>query len=178
MAKDEEEERYTVKKHSKSNVQTLNEPVNTTIEVDKKEAQATSLLLAKEYLDDAFSHGHINFIPTAYHVGLYSSYKRKSLVFLSYFFYIVNISLALFERPSVPCLGVPYWITIIIEIVCLSYFIFRFCHEMLFTQLKSFWTDPSHVRYATILILTVIDIVIYTTIVESSRNQNHPAAIR
>ena len=74
----------------------------------QEEAHDTNFLLAKEYLDDALSNRHINFIPTAYNVKLYSCYKRKSLIFLCYFFYFLNVSLALFEKPNVPSLGVPY----------------------------------------------------------------------
>ena len=162
-----------------SNIQILEEGINHTNNEDvKEEAEESNFLLAKEYLDDAFSHRHINFIPTAYHVKLYACYKRKSLIFLCYFFYVVNISLALFERPNVPSIGVSYWITTIIEFVCLAFFIFRFCHELLFTDFKTFWKDTKHVMYASILILTSIDILTYTIIVETTGNENHSAAIR
>ena len=164
-----------------TNIQTVESgqvDLNNASDSAQEEAHDTNFLLAKEYLDDAFSNRHINFIPTAYNVKLYSCYKRKSLIFLCYFFYFLNVSLALFEKPNVPSLGVPYWITTIIEFVCLSFFIFRFCHELLFTDFKIFWKDTKHIMYASILILTAIDILTYTIIVETTGDENHAAAIR
>ena len=143
-----------------------------------QEPQETNFLLAKEYFDDALSNRHIDFQPTSYCVKLYSCYKRKDLIFLCYFFYLVNVSLALFEKPNVPSIGLPYWVTTIIEFVCLSFFIFRFCHELLFTDFKTFWKDTKHIMYASILLLTAIDILTYTIIVEVTGDQNHPAAVR
>ena len=62
-------------------------------------------------------------------------------MFLVYFCYAVLMALALFERPAVPGLRLPYWATVIVEFACVTFFIFRFCHEMCFTKFKSFWKD-------------------------------------
>ena len=127
VTKHNQNDRRILENNNGSNIQTVEDgSINTDPDIIQDEAQETNFLLAKEYLDDALSNRHITFIPTAYNVQLYSCYKRTSLIFLCYFFYLVNISLALFERPNVPSIGAPYWITTIIEFVCLSYFIFRF----------------------------------------------------
>ena len=176
MAKNHEDGSQILENNGGSNIQTVEGGfINSSPDNIPED---TNFLLAKEYFDDALSNMHINFIPTAYSVRLYSCYKRKSLIFLCYFFYIVNVSLALFEKPNVPSIGVSYWITTIIEFVCLSFFIFRFCHELLFTEFKTFWKDTKHIMYASILILTAIDILTYTIIVETTGDQNNSAAVR
>ena len=94
-----------------------------------------------------------------------------------YFSYLVLVSLALFERPAVPGLALPYWATITLEFACITFFIFRFCHEMCFTRFKSFWRDTKHVTCAAILTLTLVDIIAYTAVVETS-SIDAPGAIR
>ena len=176
-SKSTESNSRVIENNNGSSIQTLEDGYKNS-NSSHQEPQETNFLLAKEYFDDALSNRHIDFQPTSYCVKLYSCYKRKDLIFLCYFFYLVNVSLALFEKPNVPSIGLPYWVTTIIEFVCLSFFIFRFCHELLFTDFKTFWKDTKHIMYASILLLTAIDILTYTIIVEVTGDQNHPAAVR
>ena len=108
---------------------------------------------------------------------LYRLYKRPGFVLGVYFCHLVLVSLALFERPAVPGLALPYWATITAEFACITFFIFRFCHEMCFTRFKSFWRDTKHVTAAAILTLVVVDIVAYTVVVETA-SIDAPTAIR
>ena len=54
-----------------------------------------------------------------------------------------------------------------VEIFCLGFFLFRLAHEYLFSKKNVFWKDAKHIMILVILSLTVIDICIYTGLVES-----------
>ena len=55
---------------------------------------------------------------------------------------------------------------ILIEIFCLGFFMFRLAHEFLFSKKSVFWRDAKHIMLLVILGLTLIDICIYTGMVE------------
>jgi len=63
---------------------------------------------------------------------------------------------------------IPFYITVTLEILCVGFFMFRLAHEFLFSKKSMFWKDAKHIMILVILALTLIDICIYTGLVESS----------
>ena len=53
------------------------------------------------------------------------------------------------------------------EILCLGFLMFRLAHEYLFSKKSQFWRDAKHIMLLAILGLTILDIIIYTGLVES-----------
>ena len=144
---------------------------------DPDGGRRTRLNVASVYLEDAINHRHTDFIPTEYHARLYTWYKKPYFVFLLYLSYGVLMALALFEKPAMKGLKLPFWATVTVEFFCVAFFVFRFCHEMCFSKLRTFWHDTKHITCCTILVLTVVDIVIYTIVVETA-GEEHPYAVR
>ena len=95
------------------------------IEPSSGEEWRRRLLVASTYLDDVLSNRHVEFIPTESHVKIYQNFKKTIFVFLAYLSFILILCLSIFEEPSVPNWGIPYWATLIIKFLCLSFFIFR-----------------------------------------------------
>ena len=100
----------------------------------------------------------------------------------------IILSLAIFEEPAANAsfLPLPFYITVsrtlygipsnikfvfltqvTLEILCVGFFMFRLAHEFLFSKKSLFWKDAKHIMIIIILALTLIDICIYTGLVES-----------
>lgn len=125
------------------------------------------VLLAAAFLDDARTGTHMEFEPTVSAVNMYSSYKNRWVTMLLYLVLTVILGLAVFEPPAAEYLKLPYFITVVVEILCVAFFMFRLAHEFLFSKKTHFWRDAKHVMIITILGLTLVDICIYTGLYES-----------
>jgi len=127
------------------------------------------VLLAAAYLDDARSGIHMEFEPTVSAVNMYTTYKSWWFTGILYLALAVNLSLAIFEEPAanIKYLPLPFYITVTVEILCVGFFMFRLAHEFLFSKKSLFWKDAKHIMVIIILALTLIDICIYTGLVES-----------
>merc|ERR1712150_173718 len=70
------------------------------------------------------------------------------------------------------------WASISLEMLCISYFAIRLCHELLITDNKSFCKDLNHVIYATILLVTLLDIIAYTLLFMFLDIEKYPLILR
>jgi len=128
-------------------------------------ARYNQILLSSAYLDDACNGHHMEFEPTVSAVNLYNKFKSWYLEGLIYLVLITYLSLALFEDPGV--IELPFYITVIVEFFCLTFFLFRLGHEYLFSKKNLFWQDGKHIVQIIIVALAVVDICVYTGLVES-----------
>jgi len=126
------------------------------------------ILLAAAFLDDARTGTHMEFEPTVSAVNMYSTYKSRWVTLILYLSLILILGLAIFEPPAASYLELPFYITVVIEIVCVAFFLFRLAHEFLFSKKSEFWKDAKHVMILVILVLTLLDICIYTGLFESN----------
>jgi len=133
------------------------------------------VLLAAAYLDDARSGTHMEFEPTVSAVNMYTTYKSWWFTGILYLALFIILGLAVFEEPASKNLSggdgrplIPFYITVTLEILCVGFFMFRLAHEFLFSKKSMFWKDAKHIMILVILALTLIDICIYTGLVESS----------
>merc|ERR1711892_262050 len=126
------------------------------------------ILLAAAFLDDARTGTHMEFEPTVSAVNMYTTYKSRWVTLILYLCLLLILGLAVFESPAASYLELPFYITVVLEIVCVAFFMFRLAHEFLFSKKSEFWKDTKHVMVLVILILTLLDICIYTGLVESN----------
>ena len=123
--------------------------------------------LSATYLEDAVSHRHFEFNTTPQGVRTYRLFKLPVLQYLLYICFLLNILLALVETPARAGLEWPLWSTLLLEMICLTFFMARLFHEMLASvDVRSFWKDTKHVTNALIILLTLIDICVYVAMRE------------
>ena len=123
--------------------------------------------LSATYLEDAVSHRHFEFNTTPQGVRTYRLFKLPVLQYLLYFCFLLNILLALVETPARAGWEWPLWSTLLLEMICLTFFMARLFHEMLASvDVRSFWKDTKHVTNALIILLTLIDICVYVAMRE------------
>ncbi|XP_055957374.1 two pore calcium channel protein 1 isoform X1 [Patella vulgata] len=125
--------------------------------IEKTEAK---ILLAATLVLDAKRGRNINFKTEEKFVRSYLFYHSWYLRWGLYAFIILDLSLAFIEKPAVS-FEAPYWATILLEIVCLVFFVSRFCHAAYVEQSSSFWKDTKHLIVLSTIILTVLDIICY-----------------
>ncbi|CAM1308868.1 TPCN3 (predicted) [Pycnogonum litorale] len=128
------------------------------------------LVVAATLIIDAKNGRHSQFKPDESSVSLYLLYHHWILKILLYFFVFVNLMLALFEKPAVDGLSLPYWVTIIIEIACLAFYLFRFFHGCMFIKPEVFWSDRKNQIFLATIIITIVDMIQYTAVINSSHN--------
>uniref|UniRef100_A0A0K2TZ66 Two pore calcium channel protein 2like [Hydra vulgaris] n=1 Tax=Lepeophtheirus salmonis TaxID=72036 RepID=A0A0K2TZ66_LEPSM len=91
---------------------------------------------ASVLLDDVIQGSHIPF--SAARIQSYSLFKRKEFKLATFAAVLLHISLVLVEDPwALPGYGLPYWITVIPETLCLLYYTFRLFHEFTFSPSRS-----------------------------------------
>ena len=96
--------------------------------------------LAATFLEDAISSRHIEFNSSPQGIRLYRLYKIPWFRYLLYLVFVIDVSLAFFEAPATPGWLWPSWVTIVIELVCVTFFMARLFHEMMIcTEFKIFW---------------------------------------
>ena len=118
--------------------------------------------LAANYLDDAISSRHIEFNPSPQGIRIYKLYKIPWLRYFLYMAFIIDVSLAFFEAPAAPGWQWPTWVTLTLELVCVTFFMARLFHEMMVClSAKIFWKDTKHITNAAILLLTLVDICVF-----------------
>jgi len=129
------------------------------------------VLLAAAYLEDACTGSHMEFQPTVSAVRLYTTYKNRWLTGSLYLSITLILALAIFEDPVDKTIktyaNLPFVVTVSIEILCISFLLFRLAQEFLFSIKGQFWRDAKHVVQVVVLLLMFIDIAIYTGLYES-----------
>jgi len=59
--------------------------------------------------------------------------------------------------------ALPFWSTILVEIICVAIFSGRLLHERLFSEGGTFWKDAKHITFIVILALCVLDAIIFAS---------------
>ncbi|KAG1662877.1 Two pore calcium channel protein 1 [Nymphon striatum] len=125
------------------------------------------LLVAATLVNDAKFGRHTDFVLTESCARLYIMFHHWVLKNLLYFFVLVNLALALFEKPAVPGLELPYWVTMIMEFSSLLFYVFRFIHGSSFIRPVVFWSDKKNIILLGTIVITFIDIIQYVAVVNS-----------
>ncbi|KAH3859383.1 two pore channel protein 1-like [Dreissena polymorpha] len=92
------------------------------------------------------------------------SYKYFKSMYMRLPLYVAIISsllLALFEKPAVKGLELPYQATMAIEGACLLFFVFRICHHAHWRSRSGFEKDIKMLVAIASIIVTVVDMVVY-----------------
>uniref|UniRef100_A0A4W2CY06 Ion transport domain-containing protein n=1 Tax=Bos indicus x Bos taurus TaxID=30522 RepID=A0A4W2CY06_BOBOX len=117
------------------------------------------LLLAAAYVSDAQYNRNVPFETSPQAIRLYHFYNHWTMRAATYFFIWVNLALALFEEPAV--FPLPFLVTSIAEVLCLTAFFGRLVHFAKVTPQKVFWKDTKNICVMVTIVLTLIDLVIY-----------------
>ncbi|XP_022331282.2 uncharacterized protein LOC111129290 [Crassostrea virginica] len=131
------------------------------IHEDLKHLQEVDIILAATLVIDAKEGRNFTFKTDPTYVRSYNLYHKFYLRYLLYFMILFNLSLALFERPAKPGWEIPYWASMLLETVCLAFFIYRFTHSAYFSQRSVFWRDTKNILILVIIVLTFIDMICY-----------------
>ncbi|KAJ8308032.1 hypothetical protein KUTeg_012906 [Tegillarca granosa] len=121
--------------------------------LDEKEIQEEDVILAATLVQDAKEGRNFDFKTEPGYVRSYNLFHRFYLRWLLYFFIMIDLLLALVEKPTKPGWEIPYWGSMLIEVVCLVYFSFRFGHSMHFTKRGVFWRDTKNILILVIIII-------------------------
>ncbi|XP_074647512.1 uncharacterized protein LOC141903307 [Tubulanus polymorphus] len=73
---------------------------------------------------------------------------------------LIDLSIAIFEKPAVRNADLPYWASMLMEMVCLMFFLFRFLHALHFDDGK-FWRDKKNIIVLVCIILTWLDMICF-----------------
>ncbi|KAL8589847.1 hypothetical protein ACOMHN_020850 [Nucella lapillus] len=131
-----------------------------------------SLLLAATLVMDAKAGRNLAYGTDGRSVKSYILYHKFYLRYLLYFFILVDLLLAIFEKPALKGAELPYWGTMLIEAVCLMYFMFRKMHVFHFQDWKLFFRDTKNYMVVGTIFLTVIDIFSYIVWVNVAPDSN------
>ncbi|XP_068444778.1 two pore segment channel 3 [Clinocottus analis] len=115
--------------------------------------------LASIYVSDAQYNRNIYFDTSPEAVRLYMRYNHWIPKVLLFFFILLDLSLAVFEKPAV--FPVPTLYTMLVELLCLLVFTLRLVHYAKVIPRDKFWKDPKNICIIVILVLTVVDLIIY-----------------
>lgn len=117
------------------------------------------LLLATTLVEDAIHGRFLRFKTDSRSVRSYRLYYHWSLRWLQHVAVMTILALALFEKPAVvPC---EPWVTTLVEIIILSYFIFRVFHSAHFQNKTAFWKDSKNIVATLAIGLAFVDLVCY-----------------
>ncbi|XP_061168551.1 two pore calcium channel protein 1-like [Saccostrea echinata] len=131
------------------------------IHEDLRHLQEEDIVLAATLVIDAKEGRNFTFKTDPTYVRSYNLYHKFYLRYLLYFMILFNLALALFERPAKPGWEIPPWASMILELVCLSFFIYRFTHCAYFSQRSVFWRDTKNILILVVIVLTFIDMLCF-----------------
>ncbi|XP_032958249.1 two pore calcium channel protein 1 [Rhinolophus ferrumequinum] len=117
------------------------------------------LLLAAAYVSDAQYNRNVPFKTSPRTIRLYYFYNHWTMQGATYFFICVDLSLALFEEPAL--FPLPFLVTSIAELLCLTAFFGRLVHFAKVTPQMVFWKDTKNICIMVTIVLTLIDLIIY-----------------
>ncbi|KAM5253137.1 two pore channel protein 2-like isoform 4-T4 [Hipposideros larvatus] len=117
------------------------------------------LLLAAAYVSDAQYNRNVPFETSPQAIRLYYFYNHWTMRGATYFFICVNLSLALFEEPAL--FPLPFLVTSVAEVLCLTAFFGRLVHFAKVTHQMVFWKDTKNICIMVTIVLTLIDLITY-----------------
>ncbi|XP_006822827.2 two pore channel protein 1-like [Saccoglossus kowalevskii] len=125
------------------------------------------IFLAGILVTDAINARHGYFKHGENELRLYYLYHHWILRWIIYFFIAIILSLALFEYPAATDVMLPYWSTMMLELVCIAAFIGRLVHSKLFTSGVIWWSDWKNLTVIIAIALTFVDMVLYIVFTEN-----------
>ncbi|XP_041352429.1 two pore calcium channel protein 1-like [Gigantopelta aegis] len=128
---------------------------------DDPELQDEQLLLAATLVLDAKRGRNMNFKKDDKHVKSYQVYHHFFFRWSLYFFITVDLALALVENPTRKGWQWPLWATIFVELICISFFIYRIVHAAYVTETTEFWKDTKNILVISSIVLMLIDIIVF-----------------
>ncbi|XP_072032425.1 uncharacterized protein [Amphiura filiformis] len=143
------------------NIDFANQPTNPEHREHTAPINETSLYLAATYVIDAKYNRNFQFKTDLRSLRLYHLYNQRILSWMLYFFVILNLLLAMFEKPAIPGWEIPYWGTMLLEVACMCYYTFRLVHNYSFSSERLWWKDAKHLVVIGIIALTILDMIIY-----------------
>lgn len=119
------------------------------------------LVLATTLVIDAKSGRNFQYKTEANYVKFYNLYHSWVLRWLLYLFIAIDLALAMFEKPANPDMLWPIGATMSVEVLCLLFFLFRFCHAVYFSIPRIFWRDTKNILILAIIVLTFLDMICF-----------------
>ncbi|XP_014791412.1 two pore channel protein 2 [Octopus bimaculoides] len=128
--------------------------------LDHSKRQEDDFLVAATLINDAKYARNMNFRKSCVRSYIfYSRWHQRGLLYLAL---VLNLSLCIFEKPAVPGFELPFWATSLLELFCLVIFLIRIIHTAYFDEMEKFWRDTKHIVLIVILVLTIVDMFIYS----------------
>ncbi|EPY82053.1 two pore calcium channel protein 1 [Camelus ferus] len=111
------------------------------------------------YVSDAQYNRNVPFETSPQAIRLYYFYNHWAMQAATYFFICVDLSLALFEEPAL--FPLPFLVTSIAEVLCLTAFFGRLVHFAKVTPQMVFWKDTKNICIMVTIVLTLVDLIVY-----------------
>ncbi|XP_059093684.1 two pore calcium channel protein 1-like [Tigriopus californicus] len=124
-------------------------------------------LLSQAYLNDAFSLSNIDFDEDM--IRLYLMFRTSYFSFIPKCSALLLLALVFVENPCTKPFCIPFWGSVVLEMLCLILLTLRLLHELFITKRASFWSDWKHICQGLLIILTLIDIAQYTILLDETR---------
>ncbi|XP_066272706.1 two pore calcium channel protein 1-like [Branchiostoma lanceolatum] len=128
-----------------------------------------NLYLAATYIRDARYGRNGQFETDDNSVRLYNLYNHWLPKGVAYFFILLLLALAIFEKPAVPGLEIEYYVTMPMEVICLIVIGSRLFHLRRFSPGKTFYSDKKNLVVMATMIVVVIDMISYIALVNSGQ---------
>eukprot|EP00058_Branchiostoma_floridae_P009154 XP_002594642.1 hypothetical protein BRAFLDRAFT_217471 [Branchiostoma floridae] len=128
-----------------------------------------NLYLAATFIRDAQYGRNGQFETDENSVKLYNLYTHWLPKVVAYFFILLLLSLAIFEKPAVPGLEIEYYVTMPMEVICLIVIGSRLFHLKLFSPGKTFYSDKKNLVVMATMVVMVIDMISYIALVNSGQ---------
>lgn len=123
-------------------------------------------LLSQAYLKDALTLTNNDFDEDM--IRFYLIFRNPYLTYISKCSALLLLALVFVEDPCTEPLCIPFWNSVILEMICLSILTFRLVHELYAMKRTSFWSDWKHICQGLLITLTLIDITQYTLLLEGT----------
>ncbi|OQR74125.1 two pore calcium channel protein 1-like [Tropilaelaps mercedesae] len=122
-------------------------------------ADEVAMILAVALIKDAHKGIQSEFKMNLESVRSYTIYNQVVLCMLTYFFICVHHALIFFESPVDNGLTLPYYVTMMLELCCIAYYVFRLAHYSTFVDRHRFFSDMKIRMNLGLIVLIVIDLV-------------------
>ncbi|XP_003739242.2 two pore calcium channel protein 1-like [Galendromus occidentalis] len=121
-----------------------------------------SMIMAVALIKDAHHGIQSEFKMNLDSVRSYSIYNQFVLRILTYFFICIHHALIFFESPIDNGLTLPYYVTMMLELCCIAYYVFRLVHYSTFVDKQRFFSDTKIRMNLALIGLIIIDLIQYT----------------
>jgi len=125
----------------------------------RKELTLADFHLAAVLIRDARSAINMSFKTDEKSLRSYILYQHPVFRWTLVILQLLLLGLACCERPALEGWEAYYWAPIVVEIVIMCYFLFRFFHHLSFDEPKKFWKDPKNITIFILIMLSFADMI-------------------